>query len=577
MFYFSSFLVSKRADLSALILLFASLLLASVQASADTSELLRQQERERVLHEKQSAAPDVRLQKLQTEAEQGYLPANEHPCFTINSITLSGDDAKRFLWSLAAADQASPSKEDKVQGRCLGSEGINLVMKRIQNAIVAKGFVTTRVLAGPQDLKTGVLALTLVAGRVGQIQYPDMPYTKKWNARPIREDKLLNLRDIEQALENFRRVPTLNADIQIVPASAVNAKPGESDIVIKTERTSSYRLNASVDDSGSDATGKYQSSLTLSLDHWWSLNDLFYLTLNRDLGGGDPGNRGTQGYNVYYSIPLSYWLFSVTTSSNDYHQEVAGAFESYSYSGESQNTDISVSRLVYRDAVRKTTLALHGWSRASKNFVNDAEVGVQRRQMAGWQFDVTHREFIGQNVLDLALNYRQGTGAFGSLKAPEEAFDEGTARPTIITASTQLSVPWALGEQRFNYSGSIRAQQNNTPLVLQDRFSIGGRYTVRGFDGESTLLAERGWLLRNDIGWRILQSGQQLYVGVDYGKVSGPSSENLLGTNLSGVVLGLRGGYKSLSYDVFVGTPLQKPEGFKTSSQVTGFSANWAF
>ena len=31
-------------------------------------------------------------------------------------------------------------------------------------------------------------------------------------------------------------------------------------------------------------------------------------------------------------------------------------------------------------------------------------------------------------------------------------------------------------------------------------FSIGGRYTVRGFDGEASLMGERGWLLRNDIG-----------------------------------------------------------------------------
>ncbi len=38
------------------------------------------------------------------------------------------------------------------------------------------------------------------------------------------------------------------------------------------------------------------------------------------------------------------------------------------------------------------------------------------------------------------------------------------------------------------------------PLITQDRFSIGGRYTVRGFDGETTLIGERGWLLRNDLG-----------------------------------------------------------------------------
>ncbi|MES2672585.1 MAG: ShlB/FhaC/HecB family hemolysin secretion/activation protein [Pseudomonadota bacterium] len=549
---------------------------AQTTSTTDSSqELIRQQERERVLREQQTAIPDVHLQPP-TTAQDGYLPANENPCFTINTISLGGEASEQFEWSLNAANKTLAGLSDKAIGRCLGTDGINQVMRRIQNAIVARGYVTSRVLAGAQDLKTGILKLTLVAGRVGQIRY-DNVFTKKWNARPIREGALLNLRDIEQTLENLRRVPTVESDIQIAPAENADAKPSESDILIHRIKQSLYRINVSVDDAGTEATGKYQSSLTLSLDNWWALSDLFYLTLNKDLGGGDTGDRGTKGYNAYYSIPFSYWLFAVTTSNNEYHQAVAGAFETYTYSGESQNTDISASRLIYRDAVRKTTLSLHGWSRASKNFINDTEVEVQRRRMAGWNLGVAHHEIMGRNTLDIALDYRKGSGAMESLPAPEEAFGEGTARPEIISSTVQLFVPFTLGEQRLRYSGILRAQHNNTPLVPQDRFSIGGRYSVRGFDGETTLLAERGWLIRNDLAWSILQTGQALYLGVDYGSVSGASSQQLVGTHLSGAVLGIKGGYKSLSYDVFVGQPLQKPERFKTSSQVAGFTANWTF
>ena len=549
---------------------------AQTISTADSSqEFIRQQERERVLREQQAAIPDVHLQPP-TAAQDGYLLATETPCFTINTISLEGDAAEQFQWSLKAADKTLAGLPDSAVRRCLGTEGINQVMRRIQNAIVARGYVTSQVLAGAQDLKTGILKLTLVPGRVGQIRYPDTLETADWYARPLIEGRLLNLRDVEQALENLRRVPTVESDIQIAPAADA-AKPGESDILIHWAKPSSYRMNASVDDAGTQATGKYQSSLTLSLDHWWALSDLFYLTLNKDLGGGDSGDRGTQGYNVYYSIPYSYWLFAVTTSNNEYHQAVAGAFETYTYSGESQNTDISVARLIYRDAVRKTTLSLHGWSRASKNFINDTEVEVQRRRMAGWDLGVAHHEIMGRNTLDIALDYRKGSGALESIPAPEEAFGEGTSRPEIVSATVQLSLPITFGEQRLRYSGTFRAQQNNTPLVPQDRFSIGGRYSVRGFDGETTLLAERGWLIRNDLAWSVLQTGQALYVGVDYGSVSGASSEQLVGTHLSGAVLGVKGGYKSLSYDVFIGQPLQKPERFKTSSQVTGFTANWSF
>jgi len=113
--------------------------------------------------------------------------------------------------------------------------------------------------------------------------------------------------------------------------------------------------------------------------------------------------------------------------------------------------------------------------------------------------------------------------------------------------------------------------------VPQDRFQIGGRYTVRGFDGESTLLGERGWLLRNDLGWTIGRTGQELYLGVDYGAVSGPSTLQLIGTRLAGAVVGLRGGYKHFMWDLFAGRPISKPDGFQTASTTAGFNLLWSY
>ena len=116
----------------------------------------------------------------------------------------------------------------------MGTAGISVVMKRIQNAIVARGYVTTRVLAKPQDLHSGVLTLTVIPGRIRAIRFApgtDARATSWPDALAARPGDLLNLRDIEQALENFKRVPTVDADIQIAPADG-DAQPGESDLVI---------------------------------------------------------------------------------------------------------------------------------------------------------------------------------------------------------------------------------------------------------------------------------------------------------------------------------------------------------
>ncbi|WP_199030982.1 ShlB/FhaC/HecB family hemolysin secretion/activation protein [Ralstonia sp. ASV6] len=537
-------------------------------------ELLRQQERERILRQHQEAKPDVRLEQP-AAVEETRLLTDESPCFRIERITLTGDAAERFQWALNAAD---PS-DDPATGRCLGTAGINLTMKRVQNAIVARGYVTTRVLAAPQDLKQGTLALTVIPGRIRAIRFTEdsSPRATKWNAVPAAPGDILNLRDIEQGLENFKRVPTADADIQIAPAEGPDAKPGESDLVIDWKQGLPFRLSVSADDSGSKYTGKYQGSVTVSYDNWWTLNDLFYVSVNHDLGGGYSGSKGTRGYTVHYEVPYDYWLLGFTTSSYDYYQSVAGANQTYLYSGTSENSEIRLSRLFYRDAVRKTSAYVRGWLRSSSNAIDDTEVLVQRRRMAGWELGLNHREFIGGATLDANVAYRKGTGMLSSLPAPEEAFDEGTSRPSIITADVQLTVPFSLASQRLRYTTAWRGQWNRTPLVPQDRFSIGGRYTVRGFDGENTLIGDRGWLIRNDLGLTLGNTGQEVYVGFDYGEVGGQSARFLIGQHLAGAVIGLRGGYKGLFWDLFVGTPISKPEGFRAGSTAAGFNVSWSY
>lgn len=55
---------------------------------------------------------------------------------------------------------------------------------------------------------------------------------------------------------------------------------------------------------------------------------------------------------------------------------------------------------------------------------------------------------------------------------------------------------------------------------LRDRRAL----MARGFDDETSLLGERGLLIRNDIGWAMGHSGAELCVGADYGHVGGPPS-----------------------------------------------------
>ncbi len=276
--------------------------LSSIGAElAPVQQSIHQQERQRALEERLAAStPDVRLSAPSASFGRLSFPV-EKPCFVIDRITISGTEPlPRWLPLQRLADQA--------QGQCLGAKGINLLMSQLQNRLVDHGYVTTRVLAPQQDLNSGTLALHVVPGTIRHVELTPGSdrYVTLSSAFPARPGNLLDLRDIEQGLENLQRVPTVQASMELIPGSA----PGETDIALKWQQSKMWRLAASLDDSGTRSTGRYQGGATLFLDNPLSLSDLFYVS-----AGGSLKNRGEKGTNNltgHYSLPLGYWTAGIT-------------------------------------------------------------------------------------------------------------------------------------------------------------------------------------------------------------------------------------------------------------------------
>lgn len=551
-----------QRPLGSAVLPFLVATMAHAQNATDgVVEQRRAEERERALRQRMEQTPNVRLPREAPSAVQA--PVSENPCFPIQRIEMDGQDASRFAWALPAAPGLP---DDPSPYGCLGALGIQALIDQIQHRLIEKGYVTTRVLAGSQDLKSGRLVLTVFAGRIGAIDHPADAGVSLRNTMPGRPGDLLNLRDVEQGLENLQRLQSLQAEFEILPAD----QPGLSVLAVRTKQEKPWHLSLAADNGGSRATGRYQSSGTLSLDNPLGVADFAYVTLNYSLAA--PAGSKNAGGIVHYAVPWRYWMLSATHSRQRYHQAVAGAVQTYDYNGISSQSEVKASWLVHRDAARKTTLGLRLWRRASANYIDDTEVEVQRRTTGGYELGLTHRELAGNATLDSQLLVRRGTGAFGAIAAPEELFGEGASRVQIAQAQVNLSMPFTLGPLRLRYNGEWRAQRARNRLTAPDRFSIGGRYTVRGFDGESVLSADRGWYLRNEISSPLGSSGLEGYLGVDGGSVGGYGSDVLAGRRLVGGVIGVRGApWRNFTIDVMVGAPLHKPEAMRAARANAAF------
>lgn len=528
-------------------------------------------------------APAVRAEAT-ARSEFPALP-KEAPCFRIDRFVLEvPKDLPADLQTAGAS--ALPMDPfafaqlwlDHYQGECIGKQGVETLVKGLSQTILSRGYVTTRVLVPEQDLSSGTLKLALIPGVIGDIRFSEPDLWGTWKtAFPTAPGDLLNLRDLEQGLEQMKRVASQDVDMRIVPTST----PGRSDVVIAVKRGKPWTLVASVDNSGSRSTGKWQGNVSVGIDNPFGLSDMFNVGYNQDLMFSNK-EHGTRGWNGFYSIPWGYWTATLSAYSSNYFQQIAGVNTTFVSSGKSENVDLKLHRVLRRSQNDVLGVQMRLTRRFGKSYIEDTEIPQQRRNNTILEFGVTDRHYFGQSQLDATLSFRQGIGALGAQDDTLASLDGPTWRYRMMVLDANLSVPFKLAEQPFRYVTTVRGQFTNDRLYYVDDLTIGSRYTVRGFDGESQLAGERGFYWRNELQAPLGASGQAIYVGLDYGRVYGPSTQALVGTQLAGAVIGMRGGVGSqkfggVSYDVFLGTPVYKPEQFNTAGVMAGMQVVYQY
>lgn len=508
----------------------------------------------------------------------------ETPCFRIDRFTLDVPDSlpdgvKAKGASALPMDRFAFAREwlEHYTGQCVGKQGLDVLVKALSQDILSRGYITTRVLLPEQDLSSGALKVSLIPGVIRRVHFADEKLRGTWKtAFPTRDGELLNLRDLEQGLEQMKRVSSQDVSMQIVPGDV----PGESDVVLDVKRGKPWTVVASIDNSGTRATGKLQGNISLGIDNPLGLNDVFNVGASQDLEFGDK-RLGSHGWNAFYSIPWGYWTATLSAYTNTYYQQIAGVNQTFVASGNSKTIDFKLARVL----ARSQNDVFGGYVRLSRrfgqSFIEDTEIQQQRRNNTLIELGLTDRHYFGGAQFDGSLAYRQGVGGFGAQDDVLAAGGGPTYRYKMAVVDANLSLPFAIVQQPFRYVTTFHGQYTGNTLYYIDDLTIGSRYTVRGFDGETMLAAARGFYWRNELQMPIGQTGQALYAGLDYGHVWGPQPVALVGTQLAGAVIGIKGSIGTrlgaYGYDLFAGTPVYKPSGFPTARVTVGFQLTGQF
>ncbi|SNT12973.1 hemolysin activation/secretion protein [Noviherbaspirillum humi] len=541
-------------------------------------EGLRRQE-ERAREQQQHLKPDADLlQPARPTTISDKLP-EESPCFPIQGVELTGPDATRFAW---LADAALPYLR-----QCAGAAGLRQIASALDARLIEQGYVTSRVSLPQQNLKEGILTIRLHVGRIAGISLnqaanpkaPDDSWGTWRNAFPVSGGDILNVRDLEQGVEQMKRLPSQAVATELEPGE----EPDTSRLRILRQPGSlreRFRGGVTLDNAGTPALGRPQLSSYASLDNPLGLNDILSLSASSNLERLRTDHR-SQNLSLQYSIPWGYNTFTLGRSHSRFAQIVQGTTARFLSSGSSDNTDLRWHRILLRTSSAKSGLYASLGTRRASSFLDDVELVVQRRRTTTLETGLTHKQLLGDASIDLELGYRRGVSWRGAQDDLPTAAEGGlTVRPTITVASAGLSLPFTLAGRPMLHTTALRVQHTRDLTLSVDQFAIGSQYSVRGFDGEAVLLAESGYTLRNEWSTPLrLADGLDsvAFAAVDVGRVWGTNTANLVGDRLAGAAFGVRGRWQQLQFDAALGTPLYRPQGFKSRRFNPYLAITWAF
>ena len=289
----------------------------------------------------------------------------------------------------------------------MGISDIKQLLADIQNTYIRLGYTTTKPYPKPdQDVSSGELVIMVDEGRIAGIVDANGNKTLALGmAFPFLDGKVLNIRDIEQGLDQMNRLSSNRMKVQLIPQKKSLGYGTIVQVVNHSDAPSLYSASIQYNNHSDHPVRLYPRGIELSRDNALNLNDQWALSFSQSNGvNGQNSNSASLGV----SIPLGYSLLSYGYSQFEYHTLYKGLFRNFSMTGDTERHSFGLTQTVFRTQRSKTSVSVNLRHRDTHSFIEDvvnepgtqvmtvADVGVTQTLLgwlgATWSFDVrVHR------------------------------------------------------------------------------------------------------------------------------------------------------------------------------------------
>ena len=320
--------------------------------------------------------------------------AMKGPCFTINRVVLDGSSLinQRQQQMLFAP----------WQGRCLDMSRIQQLTDTVSDWYISRGYITSRAFLTEQDLRSGELRLAILEGKLEQIRMDGVPERELKMAFPGLQGKILNLRDIEQGMEQINRTRTTPVQIEILPAD----KQGWS--VVHLTATPEFPLSASAsfDNSGQKSTGVGQINGGLTGNNLLGLADNWFVSGGRSSAFSNA--KDAQNFVAGVSVPYGYSLLDYSYSWNNYLSTIDNNGYLWRSSGDTEMHRVNLSHVLFRNGDIKTGVSVGLSHRINHNWLDDVLLASSSRKLTNLLFGLNHTQKMFGGVATFNPTFSRG-------------------------------------------------------------------------------------------------------------------------------------------------------------------------
>ena len=562
------------------------------------SNTFNENEDERTILRKEQRLEQERIQEKYENSKDSYQKDTK--------IEVDKNELKFYISKINLFDDENLLNEiekenilSKYENKKLGSTDISNILVELTNRLIEKGYVTsTASLSENNNLNSETLNLKIISGKIEKIilnEDDSLDKLKKYFLVSTKEEKVLNVRDLDTTTENFNYLEANNMTMEIIPSD----KENYSIVKLKNEMKDKFTISLLTNNYGEDnQNGIWRGGTSINIDSPLGIGDrvyFSYMTVHKkkadrswkrtteSLKPGEILPIGPKGYDpakdtLPYKRELDLYNFRYTMKFRDYtlslgssRSENISSFYTpttiYDMETMSSSFSVNLDKILWRNQKSKLSLGVGLKRKHNKSYIEDTLLSDRILTIGDISLNGTTAFYGG--IFGITLDYERGLRALGASNTPKAEFKKYSLNLNYYKPLTKKLV------YRFNTLTS----HSKDVLYASEKQSIGGVGSVPGYHRRGNIMGDRATEIENELSYKIIDSEKigrlSPYISYSYGTVRNNKNPSVYGKGyVSGASIGLRYSMKYLDVDLAYAKALSHSSYIKPRDREIYFSTS---